>query len=150
LRKPCTPGLDFRLSTYHIVDENAPVFQALKLFDIEAVRTLFTTKQASPFDQTTRGHSLFDLVFCGLCWSNNAIQGLKLLKFLVNCGGVPNSLSDKRQTGNFPWIEIAMSEDIPSENEQTVAEATRLMFQTSPQDPISDWNVGICMTIKSQ
>jgi hypothetical protein len=43
-----------------------------------------------------------------------------------------------------------MSERIPPENQQTVAEVTRLIFQTSSQDPISNWNVGICTTLKSQ
>lgn len=152
-RRPCTSDLDFRLSTYHIVDESAPVFQAAKSFDIETVRTLFTSGHASPFDQNTKGYSLFDWVFWYLCRSyemNNAIQGLKLLKFLVNCGGVPISLADKPQPGNFPWIEIAMRERIPLENQQIVAEAIRLIFQTSSQDPISNWNVGVCMTLKSQ
>jgi hypothetical protein len=81
---------------------------------------------------------------------NGAIRGLKLLKFLFSCGGVPNSLADKLQRGNFPWIEIAMFEGIPPENQQTVAEATRLILQTSSQDPISNWDVGICMTLNSQ
>jgi hypothetical protein len=152
-RRSCTPGLDFRLSTYHIVDENAPVFQAAESLDIETVRTLFTSGHASPFDQNTSGNSLFDWVFCRLCRTyntNDAIRGLKLLKFLFTCGGVPNSLANKRQRGNFPWIELAMSETIPPGNQQTVAEAMRLIFQTSSQDPISNWDVGICITLKSQ
>jgi hypothetical protein len=97
-RRSCTPGLDFGLSTYYIVDENAPVFQAAESFDIETVRILFTSGHASPFDQNTSGNSLFDRVFCRLCYSyniNDAIRGLKLLKFLFNCGGAPNSLGDK-------------------------------------------------------
>lgn len=42
-----------------------------------------------------------------------------------------------------------MSELIGRETQQTVAEAMRLLFQTSAQDPISSWNVGICLTLKS-
>jgi hypothetical protein len=151
-RRPCTSDLDLRLSTYHIVDEKAPVFQAAKLFDIETVRTLFTSGRASPFDQTTQGYSLFDWVFNRLCESymDDTIRGLELLKFLFNCGAVPTSLTDKPQPGNFSWIEIALCEGIPLENQQTIAEATRLIFQTSSQDPISNWDVGLCMTLKSQ
>ncbi|CAM6001972.1 unnamed protein product [Sphagnum balticum] len=152
-RRPDSSDLDFRLSTYHIVDQNAPIFQAAKSFDIKTVRTLFTSGCASPFDQNTSGNSLFDLVFCGLCRSyarECVIRGLKLLKFLFNFGGVPNSLADKRQIWNLPWVEIAMSESIPQANKQTVAEATRLVFQASSQDPISNWNVGICMALKFQ
>jgi hypothetical protein len=84
--------LDIRLSTFHIVDNNAPVFQAARSFDIETVRTLFTSGRASPFDQDTWGKSLFDLVFFYLCTSfklKEAIRGLELLNFLVNCGVEP-------------------------------------------------------------
>jgi hypothetical protein len=52
--------------------------------------------------------------------------------------------------GNFPWIELATRESIPVENQQIVAKAIRLVFKSSSQDPISNWNVGICMTLKSQ
>jgi hypothetical protein len=152
-RRPYTSDLDFRLSTYHIVDQNAPIFQAARIFDIDTVRTLFTSGRASPFDQNISGNSLFDLVFCRLCDLCNredAIRGLKLLKFLVNCGGVPKSLADKPQAGNFSWVETAMFDYIPEESQPIVAEATRLIFQASCQDPICNWNVGICMTLKSQ
>ena len=145
-RRSYTPCSDFRLSTYHNVDGNAPVFQATESFDIETVRTLFTSGHASPFDQNTNGNSLFDLVFCSLCQSynkNDAIRGLNLLKLLSNCGSVPNSLADKKQSGNFPWIEIAMFEMNPPENQQTVAEATRLIFETSSHDPIFQLGRGV-------
>ncbi|OBT90412.1 hypothetical protein VE02_00783 [Pseudogymnoascus sp. 03VT05] len=153
LMRPYTSDLDFRLSTYHIVDENAPIFQAAKSFDIHAAQTLFTSGCASPFDQNTSGHSLFDWVFYHLCFSremSNATQGLKLLNLLVDCGGIPISLANKRQPGNFPWIELATRESIPVENQQIVTKAIRLVFKTCSQNPISNWNVGICMTLKSQ
>lgn len=152
-RRPHISDLDFRLSTYHIVDEDATIFQAAKIFDIETVRRLFTSGCASPFDQTTSGYSLFDWAFAYLCISeeiNNTVQGLELLKFLIHCGSRPTSLANKRQAGNFTWVEQAMRELNPVENQQTVAEAIRLMFQTSSQNPISKWDVGICMTLKSQ
>ena len=152
-KTPRTPNLDFRLSTYHIVDENAPVFQAVGSFDTETVRDLFSSGRASPFDQNTEGYSLFDWVvyrLCGSLQSKDAIKGLELLKFIHSCGGMPVSLGGKSLPGNFPWIETAMKEGIPLEIQQILAEAIRLFFQTSSQDPISNWNVGICMTLTSQ
>lgn len=103
--RACPTDLDFRLSTYHIVDENALVFQAAKAFDIATVRTLFASGHASPFDQNTRGQSLFDWVFCRLCHSRDtdeAIRGLEMLKFIFKCGGAPMSLTDQVQAGGFP------------------------------------------------
>lgn len=152
-RESYTPGLDFCLRTYHIVDLNAPIFEAAEAFDIETVRTLFSSRQASPFDQSTQGWSLFDYAFQCLCMAQrlgDASKGLRFLKFLISCGGMPTSLGDKYGAGSFPWIEDVLKEGIPLEVRQALVDAMRLVFKTSSEDPISKWDVGICFTLKSQ
>ena len=111
--------------------------------------------------------------------SRDALLGLDLLKFILSCGGRPTSLADKRQPSvsymNFnrmsldkekyihflryhtytgmSWIEKVLhninQRRLPKE--QTVlVDAIRLLFQTSPQDPLSNWDVGFCITLESQ
>lgn len=65
----CDGGTGFphwTLSTFNIVDQNSEIFQACLVHDLRAIRRLFDSGRASPYDVDSAGRNLLGFVAVGL------------------------------------------------------------------------------------
>lgn len=148
LRNAYSPVPDFRLTTYYIVDQNAPVCQAAGKYDIGTARMLFSSGSASPFDQLPWGDTLFDIAFASLSVApggkDNAVKGLNFLKFILVCGGGPNTFV------NLGAILELSTVIIPFDRMKIFVDVLWLALEASTTDPTAHWNIAHYVTLKSE
>jgi len=148
-RSAYMPGRDFRLRTHNIVEDDAPVFQAAREFDIETVRALFLSGKASLFDQNSQGISLFDQAGDELCSTmglDKAVRGLNFLKFILDHGGSNFAIDSTKIAARLLSLSVWVSLDVG----QVLTDALRLMSEASPNNTISTFLIAMRLTLKSE
>lgn len=143
-----------RLRAYRSIASTDPIVKACRMGDLQTVRFLIDTGEASPFDRIWGDNSLLDLILLQFIQSDDATLTHKLLAVfedLVKCGldpGEPRLNEDIY--GRSPLGALVLVATKDSQKTDDALRLARIILECSIHDPVSDINLSAAVVIQNE